>query len=65
MRDCYKCIYPLLDGCPCRWSYHCAACINLFKDRSTCTAEKCETCRLFKYCKEKGINLNKEIQNDT
>ena len=56
---CYKCIFPLLRGCPCGWSYLCAACLTLFKDRNTCRKEDCPKCRWLKYCKEKGINLNK------
>ena len=58
--DCYKCIYPKLDGCPCCYSYHCAACLILFKDIDNCTAEKCDECKLFKNCKEKNINLHNQ-----
>jgi hypothetical protein len=59
-KDCEICIFPLLGGCPVCCSYHNAACLTLFKDRNTCKKEDCEKCRWLKYCKEKGINLNKE-----
>ena len=63
--DCKVCIFPRLRGCPVCGSYHNAACLNLFKDINTCKAEDCTSCRWLKFCKEKGINLNKEIQDDT
>ena len=59
-KDCKTCIFPLLRGCPVMGSYHCAACLNLYKDRNTCKKEDCPTCGWLKYCKAKGINLNKE-----
>ena len=60
MSDCKKCIFPLLRGCPVNGSLNNAACLNLYKDRDVCKAEECKKCRYLKYCKEKGINLNKD-----
>lgn len=58
--DCNKCIFPLLRGCPTLYSLCNSSCLRLYKDRTTCNKEECETCEYLKYCKEKGINLNKE-----
>ena len=60
MADCKNCIFPLLRGCPTGGSLNNAACLTLYKDRSTCKKENCEKCRYLKYCKEAGINLNTE-----
>lgn len=57
---CLRCIFPRLSGgCPITGHCNNGACITLFKDRNTCKKEDCPTCRYLKYCKEKGINLNK------
>jgi len=60
MADCQKCIFPRLRGCPVMGSKNCDACLNLYKDYTTCRAQECPTCRLLKYCKEKKINLNRD-----
>lgn len=60
MSDCKKCIFPLLRGCPVMGSLNNAACLNMYKDRTTCKKEDCTTCRWYKYCLEKNVNLNKE-----
>ena len=57
--NCQKCIFPRLRGCPVMGSKNNAACLNLYKDRETCDANHCDSCRWLKFCKEKGINLNK------
>ena len=59
MVDCKNCIFTLLRGCPTGGSHN-AACITLYKDRTTCKKEDCEGCRYLKLCKEARINLNKE-----
>lgn len=60
MADCNKCIFPMLKGCPVYDSINNAACLTIYKDRETCSPDQCPTCRWVKFCKEKGINLNKD-----
>lgn len=64
MTDCNKCIFPRLKGCPVMGSKNNAACLNLYKDIDTCSADQCPNCSWLKYCKEKGINLNKDDQKN-
>ena len=66
MANCKKCVISLLGGscghriCPTVGHMNNAACLTIYKDRDSCSADQCPTCKFINFCKEKGINLNKD-----
>lgn len=66
MADCKKCVINFLGtscaqrNCPVIGHMNNAACLMIYKDRDTCSVDQCPTCKFINFCKEKGINLNKD-----